>query len=139
MRVPNRLGDEEPLPAIKYVKGMPSPRELVCPDKRVSLNKWIDIMAAVADWLVGKKYLDESHCPVPMGSENAILNTKPVHQNGKPFKNKRRVGELYLNTNIGPASTLKYASKLIETAGLEPSDFKAYFEVPNHPDLGPTT
>lgn len=117
---------------------MSHPRELVCPE-RVPLDSWLDMLFGVADWLVGRKHLDKAHCPVPRGPKNAILNTKPVHQNGKPFSTERKVGMLCLNTNADPAAALRYAIKLIEAAGLGPSDFKACFEDPNHPDPRPTT
>ena len=131
---PTRLGNEKLLSSIKYVKGMPPPKELVCPDKRASLDTWVDILAGVAEWLVSKRRLGKSHCPVKIGPKNAILNTKPYHQNGNPFHTQKKVGGLYLNTNASPPAALRYAIKLIKTAGCKQSDFKAYFEGPSHPD-----
>ena len=115
------------LPNIKYVKGM-NPRELACPDgSRVSLKRWTGILAGVADWLVSKGYLGESHCPVPIGRDNAILNTQPIHQNGKRFRHFREAGHLYVFLNVAPPYAIRYSIKLIGTAGLNPSDFKVYF------------
>ena len=136
---PSGPGDEVPIANIKYTKDMARPRELVCPDKNVPLGSWIDLLYGVADWLVAKKHLGKSHCPVPIGPNNAILNAWPVHQNGKQFSTHREVGKLYLNTNADPATAIKYAIKLIEKAGLKPSDFKVYFEDPNRPDPRPKT
>ena len=141
VRIPKRLGHNVDLPTLKsqYTKDMIRPNELVCPDKRVALDAWVDILAGVADWLVNKKHLGKSHCPVPIGSKNAILNTKPFHQNDKPFATQREVGRLYVNTKAGPTQVIQYAIKLIKAAGLKPSDFKVYFEDPAHPDPSPTT
>lgn len=137
--ISDRRGDEKILSDIMYVKDMAHPKELVCPDKRVPLNSWIDLLAGVANWLVSRKHLDKSHCPIPIGTKNAILNTRPVHQNGKSFSTQKEVGNLYLNTNTGPSNAIRYAIRLIEAAGIKISYFKAYFEDPNHPDPWPKT
>ena len=115
------------LPDIEYVKGV-NPRELTCPDgSRVSLERWTGILAGIADWLVSKGYLGELHCPVPIGRNNAILNTQPIHQNGRGFRRFREAGQLYVCLNVSPSYAIRHSIKLIGTAGLNPSDFKVYF------------
>ncbi len=131
---PPRQGDELALPDIKYIKHMAHPKELMCPDKNIPLGSWIDVLVGVADWLIDKKHLDKSHCPVPIGKDNSILHTWPVHQNSKQFSPYKKIGELYLYKNADPPAAIRYAIRLIEKAGLRPSDFKAYFEDPNYPD-----
>ena len=112
---------------IEYVKGM-SPRGLAFPDgSRVSLERWTGILAGVADWLVNKGYLGESHCPVPIGRDNAILNTQPIHQNGKRFRRFKEAGHLYVFLNVNPPYAIRHSIKLIGAAGLDPSDFEVSF------------
>ena len=124
------------LPTLKsrYIKDMPPPRELVCPDKRVDLGWWIDILVGVAEWLIDKGYIRKSHCPVPIGRHNAILNTIPFHQNGKQFPTYKEIGNFFLNKQINPLPGIRYTIKIIKIAGLEPSDFKVYFGNSNHTD-----
>lgn len=124
---PDRRDALVPLPNLQYVKGMAPPRYLACPDKRIRLNSWIDLLAGVAGWLVGNRYLDKSHCPVLMGAKNSVLNTRPVHPNGKPYRHKRKAGYLYLNTNVDPVHCIRYATKMVKVAGLEPGGFGVHF------------
>ena len=124
----NRLEGHVGLPDIEYVKAMRRPGGLAYPDgSKAKLKSWSGMLAGVADWLVGNGYLDESDCPVPIGMKNAILSARPVHQNGRRFSAYKKVGKLYVNTDADPAAAIKYAMKLIEAAGLNPSCFKAYF------------
>ena len=117
------------LSSIKYVKGMKHPRKLARQDgSSASLKSWTDILASIADWLVSKGHLDESDCPVPIGQENAILNTQPVHQNGRQFRRYKNAGQLYVFLNVSPVQSIQHSIKLIKMAGLNPSDFKAFFD-----------
>ena len=124
----NSVDGDTRLPDIEYLKGMRHPRELACTDgSRVNLKSWTGVLADVADWLVSKGYLDESHCPVTIGRKNAILNTQPIHQNGKRFRYFRKVGRLYVFLNVNPVNAIRFSVKLIDIAGLSPSDFKVSF------------
>ncbi len=117
------------LPDIEYTKGMRYPKELICPDgSRVELKSWVDMLSGVANWLVSKDYLNESHCPVPIGPNNAILNTQPIHQNGRVFTAKRGAGKLFLNTDLGSTKArIQKSISLINRAGLNPYDFVLFF------------
>ena len=116
--------DSIKLPEIQYEQGQKAPAAMIFPDdSRVGLKSWRDILANVANWLVNKGHLDESHCPVPIGPNNAVLNTRPVHQNGKRFAGYAKAGHLYVFLNVSPKNAILNAIKLIGMAGLNPSDF----------------
>ena len=116
------------LPDIGRASGRRHPGELAHPDgSRASLESWTGVLAGVADWLVARGYLDESHCPVMSGQKNAILNTQPVHQNGNRFRYYRKAGHLYVFLNASPDIAIRYSIKLIRIAGLDPSDFAVSF------------
>jgi len=116
------------LPDIEHVSGMVHPTELARPDgSRANLKSWRGMLAGVADWLVRNGHLDESHCPVPIGEKNAILNTRPAHQDGARSRHFVEAGHLHVFVNVNGANAIRYSIRLIETAGLNPSDFKAYF------------
>ena len=122
------------LPDIGHVSGSMPPGELARPDgSKVSLGSWTGVLAGVADWLVTRGHLDESHCPVVSGQKNAILNTKPVHQNGNRFRYYRKAGHLYVFLNASPDTAIRYSIKLIRIAGLDPSDFAVSFGDSNRP------
>ena len=124
----NDAGGDVVLPDVKHARGMKCPAVLALPDgSRVALKSWAGILAGVADWLVGKGYLNESHCPVPIGKNNAILNTKPFHQNGSKFRRHKKSGSLHVFLGVDPANALRHSVKLIGVAGLDPSDFMVSF------------
>ena len=131
-----KSGFEMDLPTFEplYTKNMIPPNELICPDKRVPLEYWIDILVGVADWLIGKGRITKLNCPVPIGHNNAILNTVPVHQNGRPFSIYKKIGNLFLNKQINPSSVIKYSIKIITIADSIPLDFKVYFGNSNRSD-----
>ena len=117
------------LPNVRHITGMGHPVELIYKDgTRERLKSWTGILSGVADWLVRNKHLDESHCPVPIGKNNSILNVKPVHQNGTAFQTAKPAGHLYVFLNVNGTNAVRYAIKLIEAAGLDPADFKACFK-----------
>ncbi len=122
------MGGYAVLSDIQYEKGQNPPKNLTYSDgSQTGLKAWADILYNIANWLVGKDYLDELHCPVPKGPKNAILNTQPVHQNGKPFRRPQKAGYLYVDMNVDPKSAIFCAIKLIKVAELDPSDFKVHF------------
>lgn len=112
---------------INYRAGMAPPIKLVRPDGPVAVKSWTDVIVGVAEWLVEKKHLDETHCPIPRGTKNLLLNTEPVHQDGKKFTAYKQVGHLYLNTDAITQSVGPYSVKLIETAKRDPADFFVSF------------
>ena len=118
-----------PISKIRHQKHMPAPETLVFPDgNRTNLQSWTDMLVKVTEWLVGKNHLNESHCPVTTGPKNAILNTRPVHQNQRKFNTAKKIGQLWLHTWLTSKSTIRHSIKLIETAGQKPSDFVCVFK-----------
>ena len=113
------------LTALNYSKGDSPPKSLIHrKGSRKALGSWVDLLAGVAEWLINNGHLTARDCPVRLGSKNYLLHTEPTHPNGKPFSTHRQVGDLYVFTNFGPSDVIRHAKKLIEKAGLKPSDFK---------------
>ena len=86
-----------------------------------------DLLAGVAEWLVARGHLTKSHCPVKSGPANSILSTHPVHQNGKRFRMKRKVGKLFVDVHGSQNDSIRHALTLIDVAGLKKSDFMVRF------------
>ena len=118
-----------PLSKIKHRTHMPHPEMLVLPDgSQTNLSSWTSMIIGVAEWLVSKNYLNESHCPVTTGPKNAIFNTHPFHQNQKKFKSTKKIGRFYLHTWLSSRNAILHSIKLIETAGQKPSAVACVFK-----------
>lgn len=113
------------LTALNYNKGDKPPKSLIHREgSRRALGSWVDLLAGVAEWLINNGHLTAQHCPVRIGSKNYLLHTEPTHPNGKPFGTHRQIRGLCVFTNVDPPNAIRYAKRLIEEAGLKPSDFK---------------
>ena len=119
-----------PIEKVKYAKGKAPPVELLCPDATtIPLSSWTDIIVGVAQWLVDRKHLNESHCPVPIGRNNVLFNRWPVHQDGsKTFRSYKKVGQFFVNTFGLSQNAAQHAVKMIDAAGQKPSDFGLRFK-----------
>ena len=105
------------------------PARLYFPDaSSIVLNKWIDILAGVAEWLVDKEHLSAIQCPIQYTPKSTIINTQKKHKNGIPFKSGKRVCQLYINSNLSQVSVRQYTIKLLNTLGLDSSKFYVRFD-----------
>ena len=106
----------------------PKPSEMLLPDnRRVRLNAWNSVLIETTKWLINNNVLNESHCPVPIGTKRYIIATDPTHSSGTPFKNARPVGTLYLEVSLTALEIVRYTPHIIERAGQDPSQFKVRF------------
>ena len=120
-------GSSMPLSDVEAEIGKRHPAVLVCPDEEKALRSWVDLPASVAEWLVARGHLTKSDCPVESGPANSILNTHPVHQNGKRFRAERKVGKLFVEVHGSQNDSIGHALTLIGAAGLKKSDFRVRF------------
>ena len=137
MHTNHRLGDEVNLPTanFSYSNVWYTPRELICPDIAVPLRSWVDILVRVAEWLIRRRYLDRSYCPVQIGPKTTILNTWPARPDGTQFRLYTKIGDIYVNkTNVQTYQSTRHSIILIELVGLNPFDFRIYFEDRRTPD-----
>ena len=106
----------------------PKPSEILFPDdRRVRLNAWNSILIETTSWLINNNFLNESHCPVLIGTKRYIVSTDPVHSSGTSFKESRQVGSLYLEVSLTALEIVRYTPHLINRAGQDPSQFKVRF------------
>ena len=110
---------------LNHSKGDSHPKSLIHGDgSQKALGSWPDLLAGVAEWLINNGHLTAQHCPVRTGPKRCVMHTEPTHPNGKPFSTHRRIGGLYVLTHFNGFDCIKHSKKLIEKAGLNPSDFK---------------
>ena len=104
------------------------PSEMLLPDnRRVRLNAWNSILIETTNWLINNNFLNESHCPVFIGTKRYIVAADPVHSSGTPFKESRQVGSLHLEVSLTALEIVRHTPHIIERAGQDPSQFKVRF------------
>lgn len=50
-----------------------------------------------------------------------MVNDKPVHEDGSKFRDPKRVGEYYVETNISSERAIKWAIMLLDRFGVDSS------------------
>ena len=104
------------------------PQRLYFPDaSSVVLHTWIDMLAATVTWLADHKHLKETHCPIQYTPKTTIVNLKPKHKDGTPFKHKKRVYRYYINSNLNQAGVRVFTVKLLDNLGIDSSKFFVTF------------
>lgn len=102
------------------------PTQMMFPDEsEVTINYWTDVTAEAVQWLTSNGHLDESHCPIPRTSTRHLVNTQPIHPDGKDFFRAREVNSLYIEMEGWDVSTrVRNTRTIIEHVGLDASQFK---------------
>ncbi len=123
-------GDWRLLTTIESGEGKPT--EMLFPDGgRAALKNWNSLPTESAIWLSSRDLLNTAHCPVEsLGrSKRYLVNTEPVHSDGKAFINQRRIASgLYLELNYNAASLINNAKAIINHVGQDPAQFKVRFD-----------
>ena len=121
--VPNPVGEWQPLSDVQPQAGG-RPSEIMFPDNlSVAIRYWSEVVVESVRWLADNGYLNATHCPVQLGS-SYIVATQPIHPNGNAFKNRKEVNAFYVNTNYSAGASARNARLIIESAGLDASQFK---------------
>ena len=119
-----------PLPEFNPKSGDKPPSKIMFSDYSTSdLRFWKDIPVETIRWLLSKNIFNESHCPIqPVGrGRRYLVSTKPVHPDGKQFKQSTQVGRVYLEANYSAAHHIKNARAIIQHVGQDASQFKVRF------------
>ena len=117
-------GDWKPLTSLKAEKSQKLPTYIKFPNSnKKQLVFWTDILVNAAQHLIETGKISAQDCPVRAKHvQNYLLHTKPVHSTDKPFKKKREIGELWLQTSYGSSKeTYNIACWLLERFGVKPS------------------
>ena len=123
-----------PLSELSPRRGDQAPSEILFPDNStVQIRYWNSMLVEATKWLIGKNLLGPNHCPVPywsartrsISSSRYVVNTEPKHvSDSRRFKRPVQVGQLYIETDAGGATTTINTRLVIETAGQDPAQFK---------------
>ena len=119
---PSNNGDWGPLTSLEVgPAGQNPPAYIKFPNSnKEQLVYWTDILVNAAQHLIETGKISAQNCPVKAKSfQNYLLHTEPVHSTDKPFRKKRKVGELWLQTNHKNLKST--ACWLLENFGVSPS------------------
>ena len=96
---------------------------LRCPDgKDVQVNSWSHLMVLIGEWLVSEGLLVAERCPCgPDRGTRYLIHTVPVHSNGAPFKNPRRLSNgFFLESNHKIKTIARICGQLVAEFGVDP-------------------
>ena len=108
-------------------KYFPPPGEIRFPDNSVSqVETWKSLLVEVVKWLVENGHLTEDDCPIlrNLRATRYMISTEPVHWDGKPFREYRRVGSFCVETYNDNKSLVDSSRHVIERAGQDPAQFR---------------
>ena len=101
----------------RLVKGR-SPRRLRFPDGReIPVSRWADLIVEVVEWALrtGKPRVNA----VPIGPTRYLISETPVHQNGIPFRWKKRLSNgLWMEGGMSAKQICNNVEKLRERIGV---------------------
>ena len=90
----------------------------------IDINSAMDILIETFKWILNKGHIKNIQIPLKSGKIRYIVNTSPIHQNGKPFRTPIKVGDYYIECNNSLDRTILLAKKLLTNAGLNPDVLK---------------
>ena len=121
---PSNNGGWEPLTSLQAGKSQKPPTYIKFPNSnKKQLVFWTDILFNAAQHLIETGKISAQDCPIRAKHvQNYLLHTEPFHPNNKPFKKKRKIGKLCLQTSYATSKeTYNIACWLLENFGIDPS------------------
>ena len=106
-----------PLDEFNPNRGDSPPAAVLFPDgtkKKIAIW-WFEIQTTVVEWLIETGRLTEADCPVRGSKSGYLVHTSPVHKNGSPFRGRKQVGNLWIDSTAdvpGQARKMKSILKV---------------------------
>jgi hypothetical protein len=114
---------------IQLISGEPAPiyiatksiSEMTIDGTKFPVTKSKEVLIFTANWLIQKRKLARSNCPIPLGPKRYLVSVSPMHPSGKEFVSPRELsGGLYLETNLSTKDCIKHSKRLLEICGVDP-------------------
>jgi hypothetical protein len=120
---PPPRGEWIPLTQFVVTPGSPPPQRIRFPDgAEVELSLWKQLLAATAEWLMGRGILTPARTPVLTSPNYALVHTEPVHPDGRPMRSIVQLSNgLYLDVHASAPQTVARARKLLQHCGSDPA------------------
>lgn len=112
-------GDWRSLTLLKVESGQKAPASIRFSNSSPKpIKNWTELLVSVAEHLVETGKISAGDCPVPAikGNQN-LLHTASTHPTGSEFHNKRKIGDLWLNTHFSAPDSYEHSRWLIEQFG----------------------
>lgn len=111
---------------LKVKPGQEIPYEkIVFPDGReYKLESWRSLLLGIVSWLIDTGKIRREDIPIatPRSRKRYILNTEPRHKDGASFKDFKKLGPYYVETNIGSKTTIKWCFYLLKKYNVNASN-----------------
>ena len=77
-----------------------------------------EILVNTANWLIERKKLKKSDCPIPSGPKNYLINSEPKHRYGDNFRSPKNLSNgTYIEVNLNAMGCIITARKLLKKFG----------------------
>lgn len=101
------------------------PTKLTIRNFSKDLRSFGEILVETANYLIDNRLLDRSKIPIYSGYKRYIINTKPFHNNGEPFRVPAKLNcGYYVETHNSGQKSIEYAKRLLREAGLSEKELK---------------
>jgi predicted type IV restriction endonuclease len=100
-------------------------KKIVFPDGReYKLESWRSLLLGIISWLIDTGKIRREDIPIatPKSRKRYILNTEPRHKDGASFKDFKKLGPYYVETNIGSKTTIKWRFYLLKKYNVNASN-----------------
>ena len=86
--------------------------------KEFDVDKSNQILIKTAEWLISKGKMTKSKAKIESGPDRWLVNTEPVHKNGKKFFNSHKLSNgLFLETHYSSVTIEKLAKSMMKYYG----------------------
>jgi hypothetical protein len=96
------------------------PRKVLFPDGyEKELKHWKDLLIAVAEWTLPQL---QNRLPIKAGIKRCLLNVRPLHSTGNPFKSPKQIGRFWLEAHYSAKGCVRQSLRLLDIVGSELKD-----------------
>lgn len=101
-----------------------SNRAIILAGRRYPLQYQYEILSETVEWLIRRGFLEPNECPIfasKMATNRYLIHTEPIHSNGKPFGNQKKLSNGTFLSTWGNLNTLiNRTRRLLRRCGYPP-------------------
>lgn len=119
----------QPLSELNPAPKSAPPTTVRFPDNSTAATTaWNAMLVETVRWLMGRKHLSATHCPVQLpGGKRYLVADRPIHPEDKKFFASAQVGSLYVEKNLNLSQMVNATRFIVTRVGQDPSKFKVRF------------
>lgn len=94
------------------------PLSLTINGETFPIKKSKEVLIQTTEWLIRKGKLTNSTPPIEVGPKRWLINSKPIHKDGKEFRGRQKLSNgLYLETNFSTRQVVQASKNLMKHFG----------------------